>query len=124
MNNEKGKPLCIASASGRFATVITYDDTGGRGTPETTCLLFKSPAEATECCRRLNEPWEGAPVLRWKTVDNATAMVSGPWRLTVERGVWSLSRDGGWLCDYASEEEAKASAETAEKAHQQQRLDR
>lgn len=124
MNNERGKPLCTASASGRFATVVTYDDTDGRGTPETTTLLFKSPDEAIECCRRLNEPWEGGQqTLRWKTVDNATARVSGAWRLTVEDGVWSLSRDGRWLCDYASEAEAKAIAETAEKAHQQKGLD-
>ena len=67
-------------------------------------------------------------MMRWTTVDNATAMVSGAWRLTVNHGatvggVWSLSRDGAWRCDYASEAEAKAGAETAEKAHQQERLE-
>jgi hypothetical protein len=55
MNGETGKPLCRATSSGRFATVVSYDDTGSGG--EKTTLLFKTEEEAAECARRLNMPW-------------------------------------------------------------------
>jgi hypothetical protein len=59
MNDEVGKPLCDAQSHGRWVRVVTYDDTGGRGTPQEAALLFKTAAEARECARRLNAPWGG-----------------------------------------------------------------
>ena len=63
--------------------------------------------------------------MHWEIADdNASAMVAGAWRLTVDHGAevgaasaWSLSRGGVWRCDYATEEEAKAAAEAAQEAH-------
>ena len=66
---------------------------------------------------------KGEP-MRWTVTDNATALVAGAWRLTVDHGggpigagapgMWSLFRDGQWRGDYASEAAAKAMAESSD----------
>lgn len=57
--------------------------------------------------------------MRWRTVEGATALVSGEWRLTVDGtpAVWCLYRDRIWRGDFPSEAAAKAAAaESQERA--------